>query len=111
MSYSVSGTKIIMTRGDTAKFNVTIKYLNNGVTYRPNESDTIRFSVKKYISDKSPVIIKEVPVSSMILVIDPQDTEKLNFGLYHYDMELVKENGETETFITDSVLEITSEVS
>lgn len=111
MSFSVSGTKITMTRGDTARFNVAIKYQANGVTYHPAETDRIRFSVKKYLSDKSPIIVKEVPVLSMILVIDPQDTENLSFGIYHYDMELVKENGDTETFITDSVLELTSEVS
>ena len=110
MSFSVSGTTIMMTRGDTAKFLVTIEYLEDGSQYIPLQNDTIRFRMKKYLSDKSPLIVKEVPVSTCILQIDPEDTESLKFGEYHYNIELIHANGENETFITDSILQITPEV-
>ena len=110
MSFSVSGTTIMMTRGDTAKFQITIKYLEDGTEYIPLHDDTIRFTMKKYLSDKSPLIVKEVPTTTCVLQIDPEDTSSLKFGEYHYNIELIHSDGETDTFITDSIMQITPEV-
>ena len=111
MSFFVKDNIITMTRGDTAKFPIEIKYLQNGRPYHPKETDILRFTVKKYVSDKKPAIVKEIPASELMLVIDPLDTKSLNFGQYHYDLELVRDNGEVETIITDTMIEISPEVS
>ena len=111
MGYSVSDNNIVMTRGDTVKLKVSIDYKSNGEPYEPVAGDIVRFSVKKYVSDKRPVIVKDVPVETMFLVLDPDDTKSLNFGVYHYDMQLIKVNGDTDTFIENCILQIGPEVN
>lgn len=110
MGYSVSGTKIMMTRGDTVKISVMIKYKSTGDPYTPVEGDTVRFAVKKYIKDKNPVFTKDIPISTMLLVIDPEDTKSLPFGPYYFDVQLIFANGDVDTFIQNGMLEITYEV-
>lgn len=110
MGYSVSGTKIMMTRGDTVKISVMIKYKSTGDSYTPVEGDTVRFAVKKYLTDKNPVFIKDIPISTMLLVIDPEDTKSLPFGPYYFDVQLIFANGDVDTFIQNGMLEITHEV-
>ena len=108
--YSVSDNDIVMTRGDTVKLKVTIGYEQTGTPYEPVEGDIIRFSCKKYVSDKKVLITKDVPIDSLYLILDPDDTKDLNFGIYHYDMQLIKSNGETSTFIENKILRIGPEV-
>ena len=111
MGYSVSGNRITLTRGDTAKISVTTKYKNTGENYTPIEGDSIKFSFKKYITDKSPVFEKNVPINTMMLVIEPEDTMSLPFGPYHFDGQLTFRNGDVDTFIQNGILEITHEVA
>lgn len=103
--------RIIMTRGDTAKITVGIKYKDSEEYYQPIDGEIVRFSVKKYLSDKQPAIEKDVPINLMILQLDPEDTKPLPFGYYHYDFQLIRRNGEVVTFIEDKVLELTGEVN
>lgn len=102
--------RIIMTRGDTAKILLNIRFKDSDSDYEPDPEDTIRFSVKKYLSDRNPAIVKDIPVSAMILTIDPDDTKNLSFGYYHYDIQLIKSNGDTDTIIEDRILELSPEV-
>lgn len=111
MGYSVSDNSIVMTRGDTAKILVTIKKKSSGEPYEPQPGDTIRFSAKKYTSDKSPVIVKDIPIDTQILTLNPEDTKNLNFGPYHFDVQLIFANGDVDTFIEDSILELRKEIS
>ena len=80
MSYSVSGTMITLTRGDTFSALITITDLNDN----------------QYIP--------------MILTLNPEDTKHLPFGKYVYDIELTKATGEVDTFITKAILKLTEEV-
>lgn len=109
MSYSVSNNQITMTRGDTAIFTISVDYLNTGNPYEPDEGDIIRFTLKRYLSDRTALLVKDAPTDTMTLRIDPEDTEKLSFGRYHYDIQLIKADGKTDTFISD-ILELTKEV-
>ena len=65
MSYSVSNNNIILTRGDTAKIQVTIK-TSTGEDYIPAAGDVVRFTMKRFISDKSPVLVKDIPTDSLL---------------------------------------------
>jgi len=110
MGFCASDTTIRMTRGDTAKFNVTIRNKNTGEPYEPVEGEIVRFSLKKYLTDPAPMLVKDIPIDTMILKIKPEDTKSFPFGIYHYDMELIHRNGDTDTFIEDSIFELTREV-
>lgn len=109
MSYSVKGTTITLTRGDTFGANLEIRR-PDGTLYIPSKDDKIRFALKSKISDKEPLILKEIPISTMMLLLYPEDTKDLPFGQYFYDVELTKASGAVSTFITKSKLNLTEEV-
>lgn len=109
MSYNVTGTTITLTRGDTfeALVSVTTK---DGIQYVPYEGDTLRFALKENYTDAAPLIIKDIPISTMMLVLQPEDTKKLNFGKYVYDIQLTRADGRVDTIIAKSVFKLTEEV-
>lgn len=109
MSYSVSGTTITLTRGDSFVADISITD-QDGQPYIPVEGDVIRFAMKSSYKDAEPLLVKNVPIDTMKLVIDPEDTKSLAFGKYVYDIELTKASGEIDTFITKAVMKITEEV-
>ena len=108
MSSQISGTTISLTRGDT--LFLTIKLTKDGKPYTPQDGDKIRFALKKKYTDDEVLILKQIPIDSMTLRIDPEDTKNLNFGTYVYDVELTTKDGFVDTFITPSSFKITEEV-
>lgn len=109
MSQSISGTTITLTRGDTFKARISITD-QDGNEYVPVNGDSIRFAMKTDYGDKSPLLIKQVPIDTLFLLIEPEDTKKLAFGKYVYDIELTRATGEVDTFITKATLKLTEEV-
>ena len=109
MSFKVRKNTIFLTRGDTFKAMLTI---NNpdGSVYTPVEGDTIRFALKENVEDEECLILRDIPIDTMLLVIYPEDTKSLEFGSYVYDIQLTKANGDVDTFITASKLKLTAEV-
>lgn len=110
MSYSIGRNNMIkLTRGDT--FVCDIKMTKqDGYPYDPEEGDVIRFAMKSAVKDEEPLILKEIPIDTMQLMLNPEDTKELPFGVYCYDVELTKANGMVDTFITKSVLVLEEEV-
>jgi hypothetical protein len=92
MASSVSGTSITLTRGDTLRIKINITL--NDEEYIPVEGDSIRFALKHSTlnakktdyQDTEPLILKTVPINTMILELEPSDTKNLDFGSYVYDM-------------------------
>ena len=109
MSYSVNGTKITLTRGDSFAADIGI-YQPNGDPYIPTEGDSVRFAMKKNVKDTEVLIFKDIPIDTLRLVIDSEDTKGLEFGTYVYDIQLTKSTGEVDTFITKSNFILTEEV-
>lgn len=109
MSYSVKGTSITMTRGDSFAADIGI-FQPNGKPYCPKEGDVIRFAMKQSVKDETCLILKEIPIETMRLVLEPSDTKDLPFGSYVYDIQLTKSTGEVDTFITKSTITLTEEV-
>lgn len=103
MSYSVTGNTIHMTRGDTVKIRVALKYKQSGQTYTPQQGDEITFTAVNP-NDKSTVIVKTIPTDTLLLSIAPEDTSTLPSGLYQFDIQLTFANGDIDTFITDGAL-------
>ena len=66
--------------------------------------------MKRKIKDEEPVIVKDIPIDTMILTLDEEDTKDLPFGNYIYDLELRKANGDVATFVTKSTFILEEEV-
>ena len=114
---------IILTRGDTLRLKIKIIIKENeqdpGTPYYPVEGEKVRFAVKHNIyvgsgytelKDPEPLINKQVPIDTLVLQLDPEDTKDLAFGTYLYDVELTKLNGDVDTFITEEKFKLTTEV-
>jgi len=116
MSYSISGTTIRLTRGDT--FYCLVGITKNEQPYTPTEGDEVRFALKhktmtaskKEFTDRSPLIKKGIPIDTMVLHLEPKDTKKLPFGEYVYDVQITFENGDVNTFIKEATFVIMPEV-
>lgn len=109
MSYSVKGTSITLTRGDTLHVQISI-FTSDGEPYEVQDGDKVRFALKQTITDSEPLILKQIPTETLVLTLDPEDTKSLEFGNYIYDIELTKANGDVDTFITLAKFTITGEV-
>lgn len=109
MSYSIWGTTITLTRGDT--FHAHIDIMNAaGEPYIPAEGDTVRFAMKAKFDDPRPLLVVDIPIDTMILTLRPEDTKDLAFGRYVYDIQLTRATGEVDTFITKAKLHLSEEV-
>lgn len=107
MSYSVDGTKITMTRGDTVRIQVAIDI--DGEEYTPAEGDAVRFAAKKAWTDEEPCILIDIPTDTLVLTINPEDTKQLEFGAYNYDLQITFANGDVATFVTKAKLKLEEE--
>lgn len=109
----VSGTTITITKGDTGIITVGIRNAD-GSAYVPQNGDTIRFAMKKNYSDAQTLILKDIPLESMELRLDPEDTKDLDAGpqkgKYKYDIELTRADGQVDTFIPRADFIILEEV-
>lgn len=113
--FSVEGTGIELVRGDTLILSLSIK--QGDEDYIPNEGDVIHFALKRnsmnkdktaYL-DKTPLVEKEIPIDTLILRLDSEDTSELAFGKYAYDISITMANGIVDTFIS-GVLTLRPEV-
>ena len=107
--FKIDGTYITLTRGDTFKCEVKI-YTAEGEEYIPAEGDIIRFAMKKTAYDRIPLIKKTISHEDMLLEINPEDTQNLDFGTYIYDIQITLEDGTVDTFLADARINIAVEV-
>lgn len=91
---------IILTRGDTGVFHVSLTE-ENGDEYIPQSGSSMRFALaKKYGSTRGEcLILKDIPIDTMTLEIQPSDTDDLQFGDYLYDIEFTDQFGRVSTVI------------
>lgn len=85
--------------------------MQDDTIYTPAEGDSIRFALKRsqlthdktrYL-DKEPLVLKDIPIDTMILQLDPWDTSSLDFGKYDYNIEITMADGKVDTFIKDKI--------
>ena len=65
MSYNITGTTITLTRGDTFEALVSATK-RDGTQYIPVEGDSIRFAMKENYDDPRPLLVKDIPIDTMI---------------------------------------------
>ena len=113
--YTINGTTISMTRGDT--LIVQVQIYRDGQAYTPENGDAVRFALKQRLNaagtgfvPAEPLILKDIPIDTMQLRLNPADTKTLAFGSYAYDIEITFANGIVDTFIADAKLILTPEV-
>ena len=98
---------ISLTRGDS--FECTFKaYEQDGERYVLQDGDKVAFAMKQSLDDTEPCLYKEL--DGYTLVLDPEDTEGLDFGTYWYDVHIVYSDGYRDTYITRKRFKIMQEV-
>ena len=108
--FSIEDNDIILTRGDTLLLQ--IKMIKQGEIYTPKQGDSIRFAMKKKYTDKDSevILVKNIPIDTLILEIQPQDTKNLPMrSKYVYDIQFTDAQGRVDTFIKGTFT-ITEEV-
>ena len=115
MSVNVRNKTITLTRGDTMRLQVGMSL--DGQPYEPEMGDVVRFAVKhqklndektEYV-DPEPLLIKEVPIDTLILELAPDDTKGLGFGAYAFDLQITFADGTVDTFVSGTLV-LTPEV-
>ena len=117
MAWKIDNTTITLTRGDSFSLQINLKV--NGEPYTPINGDIVKFTLKrnamdsrrtKYLDEK-PLISKQIPYDTMVLELIPNDTKKLPFGEYVYDLEITfAVTGRVYTFINNAIFNIAPEV-
>ena len=91
------GADITLTRGDTLILQLSLT--KNGDPYTPASGSSVRFAMKQKYTDTEVVLEKNIPLETLILEIEPEDTKPLPMGAkYVYDIELTDEVGHVDTF-------------
>lgn len=105
-----SNGSIQLTRGDTARFSVSINNVVSDEDYVIKNEDQLTLSIKKRITDENPCVSKTV-IGSSNFTIEPSDTSGLDFGNYIYDVQLTTESGDVYTVIPPTTFELLKEVT
>lgn len=107
--------QIRIVRGDSEIFQVEI--IINGEAYTPQEGDAVRFAARRPEMDAhktryiyQPFLVKDIPIDTLQLHIDPEDTKDLPFGKYVYDLQITFADGSVKTFVKPSPFIVTEEV-
>lgn len=108
--YTINGNTITLTRGDSFYATVSLVLKSTGASYTPQEGDVIKFGMKKDPKDLECVLEKTIPHDTLLLYIEPNDTENLALGNYYYDLEITFANGDVDTFINNATFVLVTEV-
>ena len=101
----ISGTKISLTRGDSAYITLTIND-QNGDPYTLEDGDVVKCQVRTEPNDGDLIIDGEIVQDAdgqIIWHISPRETKDINVGKYYWDAQLRTSNGDVFTFITSSM--------
>lgn len=98
--FSIKNNNITLTRGDTLLLQINLTAEDE--PYVPQEGDSLRFAMKrKYTDDDSDVVlVKNIPIDTCVLEIQPQDTKDLPMrSKYVYDIQFTGADGRVNTFV------------
>lgn len=101
---------IRLTRGDTAYLTVEIKDELTGDEYRLGAGERLTLTVRQPTAPFA-ICIQQVRQASNRFKILPEETTRLAYGSYRYDVELMRENGDIHTVIEPASFRICEEVT
>lgn len=101
---------IKLTRGDTAKFSVSVTNDLFGEDYVVSPEDKFTLTIKKRVKDEV-YLLQKIVFGTTFFHIKPEDTQDFSFGKYVYDVQLNTSDGDVYTIIEPSTFEILSEVT
>ena len=109
-----SDFNIKLVRGDSAEFDVPLVSVDDEgheTPYTPQEGEKLRFAMStKYGATRDEVLIlKDIPISTLVLKLEPADTKSLPFGKYKYDIEFTDALGAVTT-VLEAIFEVAKEV-
>ena len=84
--------RIEIVRGTTNTFEITITD-SSGAAYNLGSNEKVVFGVKEKPTDDALLIVKSAEIigeGRFQVVINPEDTEALEFGRYYYDVAVDK---------------------
>lgn len=110
MLYVLQDGTIRLTRGDTARFCLSVRYSNDCEEYEIAQDDIVQMTVRKTPNSDEILLHKRI-VGTNIFHIEPSDTESLPFGRYVYDVQIENGDGDIYTVIEPSVFELMKEVT
>lgn len=110
MLYVKDDGTIRLTRGDTARLEITIENSLDGTEYLMGPNDILTFTIKKSVKDTESLVKKESHGRNAFH-IEPKDTAELSFRKYFYDVQLTRANGDVYTVIVPTTFEIMKEVT
>ena len=108
MAYKIRRNKIQLVRGDTFRAKLTLQD-KAGALYIPTADDEILFTVKRNAMTNKALI--QVRVENGEVVLNPADTENLEFGSYVYDVQINIPNVGKDTVIKPNIFELLPEVT
>ena len=109
----ISGTKISLTRGDSAYITINICQ-EDGSPYMLNEGDEIHIQVRHKPNDGEllfEALIEEIREDSFVWHIRPEDTKDAEIKVYYWDAQIKTIEGDIYTFIPMTTLRLTDEVT
>lgn len=95
-----------LTRGDTGMYSITL-YDEEGAEYIPDSDDVLTFYLLKKNCDEldEALLIKDIPISTMQLEIEPSESLALSAGTYQYKIRL-KDASDHEWTVVKSQMKI-----
>lgn len=110
MLYVDKNNNIRLTRGDTARFVVSVKNEVTQQSYDIQSTDTLTMTIKDSIRDGE-ACVQKTSTGSNVFHILPSDTSGLNFGKYVYDVQLTTASGDVYTVVEPATFELMEEVT
>lgn len=106
--FSVHDNNIAMIRGDSGIFKIDVTDIAGNVVAL-DDNDVLTFTLRR--ATRSPTIVLQKTITDGMLTIHPADTEKMEFGMYVYDVELKRINGFVDTIIPPHKFQLLEEVT
>lgn len=102
---------IKLTRGDTARLTIIISNVTTDDPYEMSESDLLELTVRKSTKDDDLILLQKAVIGLNEIHIKSEDTAKLTYGKYKYDVQLTTANKDVYPVIEPSTFEVMPEVT
>ena len=96
--FRMNRNNIEMIQGDSAEFEISV------ADYEVEQGDKIVFTVKGLLS-------KEIEATEGIVILHPEDTREAHPGVYRYDVEFRRKDGEIYTIIDPHLFILTGDIT